>query len=363
MEEQFLYLRVADALRRDIASGIYKKGDPLPPIRSLAQVWQCTIGTIQRAVRELESDGLISSHIGTRTRVTGVVLTGPGESLQRANLIHQAEKFILESVTAGFSTGEIEDAFRVALHRWRSVDLAQNTTQSRTLLFSGSHDLAVAWLATHFNEIAPGYSLRLKFSGSLSGVTTFQQGEADIAGTHLLDESSGTYNLTVIQELMPAEKIALVTLSHRRIGFMVKPGNPKNIIGVQDLVRSNIRFINRQKGSGTRVLLDSLLRENGIDKLRIIGYEEELTKHSDIATAVSESRADTGIGLEAAARAYGLEFIFITLERYDLLIREKDIALRPCKELLEFLKNREFHQLLERLGGYDSHESGVIRWS
>lgn len=363
MDEQFLYLRIADSLRRDIASGLYKLGDPLPSIRTLAGLWQCTNGTIQRSIRELASEGLVSAHIGTRTRVKDVGLSGPGESLQRANLIHQAEKFILESVTNGFSTAEIEDAFRVALQRWRAVDLVQLTTPRSSLSFCGSHDLAVAWLATHFNEVAPGHMLQVKFSGSLPGVTAFQRGEADIAGTHLLDESTGTYNLAALRELMPDEKIALVTLAQRRIGFMVKPGNPKNISGVQDLAGTGVRFINRQKGSGTRVLLDSLLRENGIDKTKITGYEEELTTHSDVATAISEGRADTGIGLEAAARAYGLEFILITLERYDLLVREKHLSLQPYQQLLNFLKSGEFHQQLQRLGGYDSRESGVIRWS
>ncbi len=363
MDEQYLYLRIADSLRRDIASGAYKNGEPLPSIRTLAGLWQCTNGTIQRAIRELESEGLVSAHIGTRTRVTGGMVIGPGESLQRANLIHQAEKFILESVTSGFSTPEIEDAFRVALHRWRAVDLAHKSTPRSSLRFNGSHDLAIAWLATHFNEIAPGNTLQLKFSGSLPGVTAFKLGEADIAGTHLLDESTGEYNLATIRELMPGEKIALITLAQRRIGFLVKPGNPQNITSVQDLAKNGVRFINRQKGSGTRVLLDTLLRKSGIDATKIAGYGEELTTHSDIATAVSESRADAGIGLEAAAKAYGLEFIFITVERYELLMREQELSLQPYQKLIEFLKSGEFRLLLQRLGGYDSHESGVIRWS
>lgn len=363
MDEKYLYLKIADSLRRDIASGSYKQGDLLQSIRTLAELWQCTNGTIQRAIRELESEGLVAAHIGKRTRVTGGSIAGPGESLQRATLIHQAEKFILESVAAGFSTSEIEDAFRKALYRWRSVDLAATPKPHRALRFSGSHDLAIAWLATHFNEIAPGYTLHVKFSGSLPGLTAIREGDTDVAGAHLLDESTGTYNLPAIQEMMPSEKMALITLAHRRIGFMVKPGNPKNISGVQDLTKTDIRFINRQKGSGTRVLLDSLLRDNSVDPTQIAGYDEEVTTHSEVATAVSESRADAGIGLEAAARAYGLEFIFITLERYDLVVRGADAALPPYKRVIEFLKSGDFRQLLQRLEGYDSRESGLIRWS
>jgi molybdate-binding protein/DNA-binding transcriptional regulator YhcF (GntR family) len=363
MEEQYLYLRIADSLRRDIADGNYNPGDPLPSMRSMATAWQCTIGTVQRAIRELESESLVSAHVGARTRVTAVITPSPDDTLQRANLIHRAETFLLEAMTAGFSTDVVEDAFRTALNRWRSVSRPYTDVGAKLLRFSGSHDLAVAWLATHFAEIAPGYRLQLGFSGSQGGVLALQKGEAEIAGAHLLDERTGSYNLPVVQQLFPGERIALVTLARRRIGFIVKPGNSKKIQGVQDLLRPEIHFINRQAGSGTRVLLDTLLREEGLPAAAISGYEDEKSTHSEVAAAVAEGRADTGIGLEAAAKAYNLDFVFITLERYDLLIREVDIERMPVQQLLTFLKTPDFRQLLERLGGYDSRESGSLRWS
>ena len=128
-------------------------------------------------------------------------------------------------------------------------------------------------------------------------------------------------------------------------------------------MRPEIHFINRQAGSGTRVLLDTLLREEGLPATAISGYEDEKSTHSEVAAAVAEGRADTGIGLEAAAKAYNLDFVFITLERYDLLIREVDIERMPVQQLVAFLKTPDFRRLLERMGGYDSRESGNLRWS
>lgn len=362
MDEDFLYLRIAGSIRRDINDGNYKPGDHLPSIRGIAETWNCTNGTVQRALRELEAAGLVSTHVGKRTRVIGIPQLVPADSLQRANLIHRAETFLLESMTAGYTPLDVEDAFRVALNRWRSAVQPQTRLSANTLRFSGSHDLAVAWMATHFGEIAPGYLLKLNFSGSLRGLQSLQKSECDIAGTHLWDEQTETYNAPFIEQLLPGEKVALITLAQRRLGFMLKPGNPKQILRIENLAKPGIRFVNRQPGSGTRVLLDALLQKMNIDPARIAGYTDELTTHSEVAAEVARSRADTGIGLEAVAKAYELDFILLTTERYELAVKETTFQLAPIQQMIDWLKKEEFRVLLNRMGGYESMESGNIRW-
>ncbi len=362
MDEDFIYLRIAESIRRDINNGMYKPGDPMPSIRSMAEAWNCTNGTVQRALRELEAAGLVTTHVGKRTRVIGMPLQAPANSLQRAHLIHRAETFLLESMTAGFAPLDVEDAFRIAINRWRTVVQPQTGSSANTLRFSGSHDLVVAWMATHFGEIAAGCALKLNFSGSLSGLTSLQKGEADIAGTHLWDEASGTYNVEIVKSMFPEGGIALITLAQRRLGFMLKPGNPRQIHAVEDLARPEVKFVNRQPGSGTRVFLDAQLRKNKIDSARIAGYADERSTHSEIAAQVAESRADTGIGLEAAAKVYGLDFIPLTTERYDLVLRESTFQLAPVRQMLDWLNSEAFHDLLRRLGGYEHTQSGLVNW-
>jgi len=359
MDEDFIYLRIAESIRRDINNGMYKPGDPMPSIRSMAEAWNCTNGTVQRALRELEAAGLVTTHVGKRTRVIGMPLQAPANSLQRAHLIHRAETFLLESMAAGFTPLDVEDAFRVATNRWRAVVQPQTGLTANTFRFSGSHDLAIAWMATHFKEITSGFTLKLNFSGSLSGLNSLQKGEVDIAGTHLWDEPTATYNVEIVKRMFPQERIVLLTLAHRRLGFMLKPGNPRQIHTVEDLARPDVRFVNRQPGSGTRVFLDAQLSRKNLDAARIAGYTDERSTHSEIAAEVAQSRADTGIGLEAAAKAYGLDFIPLTTERYDLALRESTFQLPAIQQMINWMKGEDFRSLLNRLGGYDSNESGA----
>ena len=361
MGEESLYYRIAESFRRDIKGGKFSPGDALPSIREIANDWQCTIGTVQRAIHELETSGLVTTHAGRRTRVTSSAAPAPDESLHQANLIHRAETYLLEAMTAGFTPLQVEDALRVALNRWRSVVQTPNSN-SNTLRFAGSHDLAVAWMATHFSEIISGYSFSLSFTGSLAGLVSLQKNDADIAGIHLWDVGSNTYNTPFVQSRFPGEKLALVTLAHRRQGFIVKPGNPANIHSIDDLAGPGIRIINRQAGSGTRVFLDAQLKKHQIDSSTITGYQDEYSTHVEVAAAVAGSRADTGIGLEAAAKAYGLDFIPLTTERYDLVMRESTFGQLPVQRMIEWLKSSDYRALLNRLGGYEDSESGTVRW-
>jgi DNA-binding transcriptional regulator YhcF (GntR family) len=170
MDDEFLYLQIASSIRRDIANGLYKIGDQLPSVRSYSEIWHCTIGTVQRGIQKLVAEGVVSSHIGKGTKVTGPITLQPEDTLKRAHLIHKAEKFLLDAISSGFSTTDVEDSMRVAITRWQTVSQSQANLNKKTIRFCGSHDLVVAWLATHFQEIFMGYKLQLSFSGSLSGL-------------------------------------------------------------------------------------------------------------------------------------------------------------------------------------------------
>jgi putative molybdopterin biosynthesis protein len=361
--KEYFYLQIADSLRDDIFNGVFKPGDTFPPIRNLAKTWNCTNGTVQRAFQILADEGLVTTHVGKGTKVLGPISYHPVSPLRKANIIHKVETFLLEVLTEGYETNEVEDSFRIALERWKAVSGIQQELNQNTLLFSGSHDLAMAWLATHFNEISQGFRIQLKFTGSLSGLISLSEGKSDVAGAHLWDEKTESYNIPLIHSLFPGEKLALITLAHRRMGWLVRKDNPKGFNKEKDLTRKDIRFVNRNSGSGTRVFLDSLLRKNHIDSQTIQGYSIQKTTHSEIAAEISEGKADVGLGLEAAARAYDLDFIFVNRERYDLIVKPKTFERVPIQNLILWLKSDRFQQLLENLNGYDCSESGSVQWT
>jgi putative molybdopterin biosynthesis protein len=242
------------------------------------------------------------------------------------------------------------------------VEQAAAAPGNETLRFAGSHDLAIAWLGTHFSEVAPGYRLQISYNGSLGGLIALIENQADLAGCHLWDVESQTYNDAFVRRLLPGRRVALVTLAHRRLGLILPPGNPGNVGQLNDLTRAGVRFVNRQPGSGTRVWLDASLREAGIPTTSIRGYSNEKLTHTEVARAVAEGQAEAGFGLEAAARTYGLDFIPLTRERYDLAILESSFGLTPIQALVAWLREGAAGETLANLAGYDPAETGDLRW-
>jgi len=195
----------------------------------------------------------------------------------------------------------------------------------------------------------------------MGALIAIKKGEAHIGGTHLLDIETGQYNVPFIKRLLPEKKVVLINLVYRIQGFIVKKGNPKNIKGFEDLIREDVIFINRQAGSGTRLLLDKNLKELGINFSKIKGYENEEYTHMGVAQAVASGRADVGLGILAAAKALDLDFIPVTEERYDLLIAKEFINSEMIKALLDIIKNdEEFRKAVLSLGGYDIRDMGKI---
>ncbi len=363
MDEKPLYLRITESIRNDIISGKLKPGDMLPSVRQMTTQWDCTTGTVQRAYQELAHQGLISSRPGIGTRVTSALTPEPETPLRRVALIHRAEAFLIEALNSGHTTSEIEEAVRVALDRWRVVQATKAPSHEKILRFEGSHDLVMAWIGSHFAEIVPGWTLQLSFKGSLGGLMSVAEGKADLAGCHLWDAETQTYNTPYIRKLFPNQRIAQITLVHRRLGLILPHGNPLKIRSLDDLTKPDVHMINRQIGSGTRVWLDSQLQWRRIQGSQIKGYADEKSTHTEVAQVIANGQANVGIGLEGSAKYYGLDFIFLTLERYELVTSETTFNQAPIQKLLDWLLSDEHKKIFQDLGGYEVEDTGKVQWN
>ncbi len=358
-----LHNQIAESIRRLIASGDLKPGDRLPPVREMAKRWGCTPATVARAYSELVHEGLLTTHRKGGTRVALSLLHPQYQTLRFASLVQKAEGFLLEILREGFSPQEVQTAFSLALARWE--DLKRRTSPpesqplpSRKLRFAGSHDLLVEQLPLLLKAKDSDLSLELNFTGSLGGLIALVRKEADIAGVHLWDEATGSYNVPFVRRILSGHRVSLLTLAHRYLGLLVPKGNPKGLRAVTDLARSDITFINRQRGSGTRVWLDEALKGEGIDPESIKGYEREELTHLGVARAVAEGQADVGLGIYPAALAFGLDFVPLTLERYDLVIPQDVRESPPVQALVEIVRSEDFLKLVKSFGGYETHEIG-----
>ncbi len=229
-----------------------------------------------------------------------------------------------------------------------------------TILCTGSHDLAIGILEDQLKLRHPGSKIAATNVGSLGGLLALQRGETHISGTHLLDAESGIYNIPAIETTIPEVSVVLVHLAQREQGIMVAAGNPKSITSLADLARAGIRFVNRQPGSGTRVLLDYELRRRGIASTSISGYDREEYTHMAVAAAVASGLADAGLAVRAAAGALGLEFIPVASEQYDLVFARSFFESERGAQLLAIMRSQEFRGAVTALGGYDPHSAGKI---
>ena len=233
-----------------------------------------------------------------------------------------------------------------------------------TIVVVGSHDMTLDVLADQIRATHSHLSISSSHVGSLGGLMAIKKGVCHVAGSHLLDPENGTYNISYIQKYLsgdsPPGGVRLVQLVFRDQGLIIAPGNPKNIKGIEDLVRDDVVFINRQAGSGTRILLDYRLKELGLNAAEINGYETDEFTHMSVAVAVLSGSVDAGLGIFAAARALGLDFIPVVTERYDLVIPQMYMESENIRILLETIHSPAFKQRVEALGGYSTRQTGEI---
>jgi len=251
--------------------------------------------------------------------------------------------------TEGYEAGELVN-----------VQLVRDLDEiNRTLVITGSHDPLLDEVTDILKRQCLESSVASSHVGSMGGIMAVKRGEAHLGGIHLLDEASGTYNIPYLRKYFPEGGVVLVECVQRTQGLMVPKGNPLGIKEFKDIVGK--RYVNRQKGSGTRILCDFLARQEGLDTSLIPGYEREEYTHTAVAAAIAAGTADTGLGILSAARIYDLDFVPICEEQYDLLIAENAMSLEMVQRLLAVLRGEEFARRLTQMGGYTLHHPGEVR--
>jgi putative molybdopterin biosynthesis protein len=299
----------------------------------------------------------IASHLGLEEFIR-VTLGRVGEKLVAVPLARGAGVITtmvradgllrIPSLVEGLNAGEEAD-----VELLRPIEDVENT-----ILCTGSHDLAIAVLEDQLRQRHPELKIAASNVGSLGGLLALGRAETHIAGTHLLDPASGVYNIPDIKKTISKVPLELIHLAQREQGILVSRGNPKSIGDLKDLAKHGIRFVNRQPGSGTRVLLDHELKKNAIDPAAIGGYEREEFTHMAVGVAVASGLADAALGVRAAATALGLDFIAIANEQYDLLVARPFLDSERGAKLIGTVCSDGFKLAVRALGGYDTTRCG-----
>jgi molybdate-binding protein/DNA-binding transcriptional regulator YhcF (GntR family) len=375
-----VYRQVIEQVRLGIAGGQLKPGTCLEPVRQLARRLAVNPSTVARAYQLLEHDGIIETN-----RRRGSVVARSGDALAGTAALRPAdtaglrdawqvirqdrlrgivERPVVEALAQGYSTEEVQAAFDLQLAAWRerrqqtSLPATKARENAGGVRFVGSHDLALETLWAQARRAHPDLAIAASYVGSLDGLLALLHGEANLVGAHILDEDTGQFNLPILRRLFVGQRLCIVTLAEREQGLIVPRGNPLDLRSWADLARPGLRFVNRQPGSGTRTLLDYHLRLEQISPQHIVGYGSRVPTHLAVATAVAGGEADVGLGLHAAGRAYGLDFVPLARERFDLILLADDRARPPLSTALELLHTEEFRAVVAQLGGYDIQHMG-----
>jgi molybdate-binding protein/DNA-binding transcriptional regulator YhcF (GntR family) len=361
-----LYQQIAEQLRQFIATEQIKPGDRLPSIRQLSRALNINPNTVCRAYLELEQEQILVSRRGGGTSVKSQDIASDVRSNRQKKLLENMNEDIVKSLSQGYRPEELEAAFYLSLERWREerelepkAPAAVSKEVSNVIRIVGSHDLALNILLDLLRQRVEGLKTEVTHAGSLGGLIALQEERADLAGTHLLDEETGEYNYPYVKRILPGREIAIVNLSFRIQGLMFAKGNPKRIKGLADLRKKDITFVNRQKGSGTRVLLDLQLKRQGISPAEIKGYEDEFNTHLEVASHIAKGSADAGLGIEAAALSNGIGFMPMFRERYDLVMPMANYKSKRLAPMLEIIASDEFKKIVDSVGGYDTSQTGT----
>jgi molybdate-binding protein len=299
-----------------------------------------------------------------RMNILRLLMGSPATLTQLAQILKRSPAWIRHHILALESahlvevseirkTGKVTEKFyRAKADGFLLQEMILPKTKNPTLIFSGSHDLALEGIAEYLQERVNILSMPV---GSLDGLVNLRQGFCQMSGSHLLDES-GEYNTPFVRHIFPDHDMEIITLAHRTQGLIVARGNPNGIKKLIDIAKPGIRFVNRNVGSGTRLWLDSELRKLKIPIDTIHGYDISVKTHTEAAMLIGTNRADVSLGLQAAAHQHGLDFLPLFEERYDLVLpRENETILSP---LLNYLQTASFRSQLNMLTGYNSARSG-----
>jgi molybdate-binding protein/DNA-binding transcriptional regulator YhcF (GntR family) len=366
-----IYKQISDRIRQAVAGGRLRPGERVPTVRQQARDLHVNVGTVVKAYLELENDGVLSARRGQGT----VVAAGPSHpavsSFRQRRLSNMVSGQILEALSLGYSPEELEAAFSLHLSRWREerktmqepLPIARGASgRERTISIAASNDLALDLLVSKLKERQPDAEVVLTHAGSLGGLIALHENRAHIAGVHLLDEETGEYNYPYLKRLLPGRRMAVVNLAFRIQGLMFRKNNPKGISGIQDVWRKDIAFINRQEGSGTRVLLDMELHKHEVKSSDVQGYGREVDTHFAVAAAVARGEADTGLGIEAAAYASGLDFLPLFKEKYDLVIPAEHYYNKLISPIVDIITSVDFSVAVGNIAGYDNSQTGTTQF-
>ena len=233
------------------------------------------------------------------------------------------------------------------------------TTPTRQIIISGQ-DLSLDILANYIEKNSTGYRPLRSYTGSLNSLVSMYQGEADVVSTHLFDGDTGEYNIPYIRKILVGQPYLIINFLSRWEGFYVRKGNPKNIQSWTDLTKPGITMVNREKGSGVRVLIDEKFRIEGISPQHVLGYEVEVLNHIGVASKVASEKADVGIGTEKTAHLVDVDFIPLIQEQYDLVILKTPQNEGLINLITHILHSDSFQKEIQSIGGYDLSKTGKI---
>jgi len=328
-------------------------------MRPVIDLWNCTAPEKAQYVKATLSRSLVSGlkyqefvrvrlgRVGEKLMATPLSRgSGIVSSFMKADGLLEVPQGV-----EGYEAGAV-----VQVRLLRPLQVLENT-----LVAIGSHDPLLDEVADMLHLEDSALFVSSSHVGSMGGIMAVRRGETHIAGTHLLDEKDGSYNTAFIKKYFPKGGVRLVECVGRSQGLMLQKGNPKAITGVSDLCREGVRYVNRQKGSGTRILIDYLCKKEGVDTALVYGYDREEFTHTSVAAQIANGTADAGMGIYSAAKLYDLDFLPICMEQYDLLIPDTAWETPMVQRLLDVLKSDEFRARLEAMGGYRVETPGRVR--
>jgi putative molybdopterin biosynthesis protein len=228
------------------------------------------------------------------------------------------------------------------------------------IVIMGSHDFTIELLSHELTRVYPHFSLSLSTVGSTGGLIALAKGICQAACAHLFDPETQTYNVAFLPAYLSHRAVIVVGLVFRDFGLIVPRGNPLKICSVADMARGDVKIVNRQEGSGTRMFFDGELKRLGINSADVRGYGDEVATHNEAALAVFSGSSDAAMGIFTAAHMLGLDFVHLAKERFDLIIPRESIAQAPIDALLQVIRSEDFKAKVNRMGGYDTSVTGQL---